>query len=90
MSNRDSVSVVLPRSSYRIAMTEQAFVAVSKFRNRFANVIAAPGFWVERLWGLRGGRGSRFGPVQLAQDVFGRFDQFGALLDQGMAAARLH
>src|SRR5262249_16872034 len=41
--------VLLPRRSDVIAMAEQAFVAVNEFRNRLADVIAAPGFRINRL-----------------------------------------
>src|SRR5262249_42549233 len=44
LPHRHAVSVLLPRRANVVAMAEQAFVAVDEFRDRLADVIAAPGF----------------------------------------------
>src|SRR5215467_12077409 len=42
LPHRHAVSVLLPRRANVVAMAEQAFVAVHEFRDRLADVIAAP------------------------------------------------
>src|SRR5262249_40173829 len=50
LAQRDAVRVLLPGCANRVAVTEEAFVAVDEFGHFLIDVVAAPGFGVERLF----------------------------------------
>ena len=65
MSNRDSVSILLPGNADVIAMTEQALVAMDEFGNWLADVISAPR---RRIFGVVGTFRGRRGLLREGED----------------------